>query len=48
MKDVKYFGTIVTPDGMKPDSAKVETIMGIPTLIRHDNFLAIHIPASLL
>ena len=31
MNEVKYLGTIVTPNGIKPDPAKVEEILGMPT-----------------
>ena len=31
MNEVKFLGTIVTPDGIRPDPAKVEAIMGMPT-----------------
>ena len=53
MNQVKYLGTIVTLDGIKPDPAKVEAIMGMPTptdkasvrrLLGMINFLAAHIP----
>ena len=52
-KEVKYLGTIVTPNGIKPDPGKVEAIMGMPTptdkasvrrLLGMINFLAAHIP----
>ena len=52
-KEVKYLGTIVTPDGIKPDPGKIEAIMGMPTptgkasirrLLGIINFLAAHIP----
>ena len=50
---VKYLGTIVTPEGTKPDPAKVKAIaeMGAPTdkagirrLLGMITFLAAHIP----
>ena len=50
---VKYLGTIISEEGIKPDSAKVEAIsnMPIPTdkagvrrLLGMVNFLANHIP----
>ena len=53
MSEVKYLGTIVTPDGIRPDPTKVEAIMGMPTptdkagvrrLLGMINFLAAHIP----
>ena len=53
MNEVKYLGTIVTPNGIKPDPAKVEAILGMPTptdkagvrcLLGMINFLAAHIP----
>ena len=53
MNEVKYLGTIVTPNGIKPDPAKVEAILGMSTPtdkagVRHllgmINFLAAHIP----
>ena len=51
--EVKYLGTIVTADGMKPDLDKFRAIMDIPTstekadvrrLLGMINFLASHIP----
>jgi len=51
--EIKYFGTIITADGMKPDPAKVKAINDIPTpvdkadvkcLLGMINCLAIHIP----
>ena len=30
MNEVKYLGTIVTPNGIRPDLAKVEAILGMP------------------
>lgn len=53
VNQVRYLGTIVTPDGIKPDPAKVEAIIGMPTptdkagvrrLLGMINFLAAHIP----
>ena len=53
MIQVKYLGTIVTPDGIKPDPTKIEAIKGMPIPtdkagVRHllgmINFLAAHIP----
>ena len=53
MNEVKYLGTIVTPNGIKPDPTKVEAILGMPTptdkagvkrLLDITNFLAAHIP----
>ena len=53
MSEVKYLGTIVTPDGIRPDPTKVEAIMEMPTptdkagvrrLLGMINFLAAHIP----
>ena len=53
MTEVKYLGTIVTPDGIRPDPAKVEAIIGMPTptdkagvrrLLGMINFLAAHVP----
>ena len=51
--EVKYLGTIITADGMKPDPSKVKAINDIPTptdkadvrrLLGMINFLACHIP----
>ena len=51
--EVKYLGAVVTHDGLRPDPAKVEAIMGMPIPtdkagVRHllgmINFLAAHIP----
>lgn len=51
--EVKYLGTIITAEGMKPDPDKVKAIVDIPTPtdkadVRHllgmINFLASHIP----
>ena len=53
MNEVKYLGTIVTPDGIRPDSAKVEAVIGMPTptdkagvrrILGMINFLAAHVP----
>ena len=53
MNEVKYLGTIVTPDGIRPDSAKVEAVIGMPTptdkagvrrILDMINFLAAHVP----
>ena len=53
MNEVKYLGTIVTPNGIRPDPAKVEAILGMPMptdkagvrrLLGMINFLAAHIP----
>ena len=53
MNEVKYLGTIATPDGIRPDPAKIETIVGMPTptnkagvrrLLGMINFLAAHVP----
>ena len=53
MNEVKYSGTIVTPDGTRPDPAKVEAIIWMPTptdkagvrrLLGMINFLAAHVP----
>ena len=53
VSEVKYLGTIITADGMKPDPDKVRAIMDIPTptekadvrrLLGMINFLASHIP----
>ena len=50
---VKYLGTIVTPDGTKPDPSKVKAIVemdppqdkaGIRRLLGMLNFLAAHVP----
>ena len=57
MNEVKYLGTIVMPDGIRPDSAKVEAIIGMPTptdkagvrcLLGMINFLAAHVPDMLI
>ena len=51
--EVKYLGTIITADGMKPDPDKVKAIVDIPTptdkadvrrLLGMINFLASHMP----
>ena len=51
--EVKYLGTIVTPEGTKPDPSKVKAIVemdppkdkaGIRRLLGMINFLAAHIP----
>ena len=53
VSEVKYLGTIITADGLKPDPDKVRAIMDIPTptekadvrrLLGMINFLASHIP----
>ena len=53
MNEVKYLRTIVIPNGIRSDPAKVEAILGMPTpmdkaSVRHllgmINFLAAHIP----
>ena len=53
VSEVKYLGTIITADGMKPDPDKVRAMMDIPTptekayvrrLFGMINFLASHIP----
>ena len=53
VNEVKYFGTIITHEGMKPDPAKVKAIAEMPTphdkaavrrLLGMINFLAAHIP----
>ena len=53
MNKVKYLRIIVTPNGIRPDPAKVEAILGMPTPmdkagVRHllgmINFMAAHIP----
>ena len=53
VNEVKYLGTIVTRDGIKPDSMKVSAIVemasptdkaGIRHLLGMINFLAAHIP----
>ena len=53
VNEVKYLGTIITHEGMKPDPAKVKAIAEMPTphdkaAVRHllgmINFLAAHIP----
>ena len=53
MNEAKYLGTIVTPDGIRLDPAKVVAIIGMPTPtdkagVRHllgmINFLAAHMP----
>ena len=33
MNEVKYLGTIVTPDGIRSDPTKVKAIIGMPTVI---------------
>ena len=52
MNEVKYLGTIVTSNGIRPDPAKVEAILGMPTptdkagvrcLLSMINYLATHI-----
>ena len=51
--EVKYLGTIISADGMKPDPDKVKAIVDIPTptdkpdvrrLLGMINFLASHVP----
>ena len=53
MKEVRYLGTMVTPQGIKPDPMKVSAIVemtsptdkaGIRRLLGMTNFLAAHIP----
>ena len=53
VREVKYLGTIVTPEGIKPDPTKVQAIIemapptdkpGIRRLLGMINFLAPHIP----
>ena len=53
VREVKYLGTIVTPEGTKPDPTKVQAIIemapptdkpGIRRLLGMINFLAPHIP----
>ena len=53
VSEVKYLGTIVTPDGIKPDPTKVQAIVematptdkpGVRRLLGMINFLAAHIP----
>ena len=53
VSEVKYLGTIITHEGMKPDPAKVKAIAEMPTphdkaafrrLLGMINFLAAHIP----
>lgn len=53
VNEVKYLGTIVTPEGIKPDPSKVRAILemaapsdkaGIRRLLGMINFLAPHIP----
>ena len=53
VNEVKYLGTIVTPEGTKPDPSKVKAIVemappqdkaGIRRLLGMINFLAAHIP----
>ena len=53
VSEVKYLGTIITPEGMKPDPAKLKAIAemttptdkaGIRRLLDMINFLAPHIP----
>ena len=53
VSEVKYLGTIITPEGMKPDPAKLKAIAemttptdkaGIRRLLGMINFLAPHIP----
>ena len=53
MNEVRYLGTMVTPQGIKPDPTKVSAIVemttpidkaGIRRLLGMMNFLAAHIP----
>ena len=53
VNEVKYLGTIISHEGMKPDSAKVQAIKEMPTpddksavrrLLGMINYLAPHIP----